>query len=160
LHEGIEEKHEIKTKIFKNDSPAFSVTYPENLLELKPNPLFNPLVNPVFVATSLNLGFDLGIYVSKISPKRRLEDAAKKIVRGFKARANEIKIISNKPINLGDGTPAYESVIEFKSAGIFKVKSIHISVFKDEKWIRVGIFAGARVYNENFKNIVRSLEFK
>jgi len=49
LHEGIEEKSEIKTKSFKNDSPAFSVTYPDNLIELKPNPLNYPIIKPVFV---------------------------------------------------------------------------------------------------------------
>lgn len=160
LHEGIEVKSEIKTKIFKNDSPAFSVTYPENLLELKPNPLNYPIIKPVFVGTTVGPGFDLLIFVSKISPNRRLEGTAKKIARHFKARAKEIKIISNKPITLRDGTPAYECVIEFKSVGFFKVKTIHLSVFKEEKWIRVSIFTSASHYNENLKEITHSLEFK
>jgi len=160
LHEGIEVKSEIKTKIFKNDSPAFSVTYPENLIELKPNPVNHPIIKPVFVGTTVGPGFDLLIFVSRISPKRRLEDVAKKIARGFKARAKKIEVVSNKPITLKDGTPAYECVIEFKSIGFFKVKSIHLSVFKDEKWIRISIFTGASYYNENLKEIMHSLEFK
>ncbi len=160
LHEGIEEKSEIKTKIFKNNSPVFSVTYPENLIELKPNPMDYPIIKPVFVGTTVGIGFDLLIFVSRISPNRRLEEVAKKIARGFRARAKEIKIISNKPITLRDGTPAYECVIEFKSAGYFKVKSLHISVFKEEKWIRVSLFTSASHYNENLKEITHSLEFK
>ena len=160
LHDKVDVKSEIKTKIFKNDSPAFSVTYPENLIELKPNPMLYPIIKPVFVGTTLGPGFDLLIFVSRISPKRRLEDVVKKIVRTFKARVREIKITSNNPTSLGDGTPAYESVIEFKSAGIFKVKSIHLSVIKDEYWIRVSIFTGADYYNENLKKILHSLEFK
>ena len=72
---------------------------------------------------------------------------------------NEIRVITNKPITLRDGTPAYESLIEFKSVRNSKVKSVHISVFKDEKWIRVSLFAGAYYFNENLKKIVRSLEF-
>ena len=160
LHDKVDVKSEIKTKIYRNDSPTFSLTYPENLIELKPNPVIYPIYKPVFVGTTRNPGFDLLIFVSRISPKRRLEDVVKKIVRTFKARAKEIKIISNNPTSLGDGTPAYESVIEFKSAGVFKVKSIHISVFKDEKWIRVSIFTGANYYNENLREIIHSLEFK
>jgi len=159
LHEGIKEKSEIKTEIFKNDSPAFSVTYPENLIELKPNPLNHPIIKPVFVGTTVGPGFDLLIFVSRISPNRRLEDVAKKIARGFKARAKEIKIITNKPITLRDGTPAYECVIEFNTVGFFRVKSIHLSVFKEEKWIRVSIFTSASHYNENLKEIPQTLEF-
>ena len=160
LHDKVDVKSEIKTKTYRNDSPEFSLTYPESLIELKPNPILHPVYKPVFVGTTQSVGFDLLIFVSRIPPKRRLEDVAKKIVRTFKARAREIKIISNNPTSLGDGTPAYESVIEFKSAGIFKVKSIHLSVFKDEHWIRISIFTGAHNYNENLKKIVYSLEFK
>ena len=78
----------------------------------------------------------------------------------MKARAKEIRIVSNTPTSLGDGTPAYESVIEHKLVGVLKVKSVHLSVFKDEKWIRVSVFAGANSYDENFKKILYSLKFK
>jgi len=91
---------------------------------------------------------------------RRLEGVAKKIARGFKTRAKEIKIITNKPITLKDGIPAYECVIEFKTVGFFRVKSIHLSVFKEEKWIRVSVFTSASHYNENLKEIIQTLEFK
>ena len=155
LHEEIEVKSEIKSKVYNNASPAFSVTYPENLIELKPG----PLGKAVFVASTL--GIDLVIYISIISPKRRLEQITKKIMRTLNRRAKVVKIISNNLTNLRDGTPAYESVIEFKAAGIIKVKSIHLSVFKNEKWIRVSIFSGANLFNdEKFKEIVYSLEFK
>ncbi len=99
------------------------------------------------------------IFVSRISPNRRLEEVAKKIARGFRARAKEIKIISNKPITLRDGTPAYESVIEYKFLGIIKVKSIHLSVLKDKHRIVISIYANANYYNENFRDILYSLEF-
>jgi NAD(P)-dependent dehydrogenase (short-subunit alcohol dehydrogenase family) len=160
LHEGIEEKRDVKTKVFMNESPAFSVTYPDNLVELKPNPLNYPIIKPVFVGTTVGPGFDLLIFVSKVSPNRRLEGVAKKIARGFKARAKEIEIISNKPITLKDGTPAYECVIEFKTVGVFRIKSIHLSVFKEDKWIRISIFTNASYYNESLKEILQTLEFK
>ena len=153
LHGEIEVERELKTKVFTNESPAFSLTYPENFIELKPN----PITKQVFVANIL--GCNLIITIKKISPKRRLEEAAKKIVILLKRFVKEIRVISNKPTTLRDGTPAYESIIEYKSAGNYNVKSIHISVFKDEKWIRVSLSAGAIYFNENLKKIVHSLEF-
>ena len=153
LHGEIEEKIEIKTRVFTNESPAFSLTYPENFIVLKPNPIFKQ----VFLATIL--GRDLTIMITRVSPKRRLETAAKKIVNRLKRTVNDIRVISNKPTILRDGTPAYESIIEFKSVGNTKVKSAHISVFKDKKWIRVSLFAVAPYFNENLKKIVHSLEF-
>ncbi len=153
LHGEIEEEKEIKTKVFTNEIPAFSLTYPENFIEFKPN----PISKQVFVATIL--GCDLIITITRVSPKRRLEEAAKRIVARLKRTVNEIRVISNKPINLRDGTPAYESIIEYESVRNTKVKSVHISVFKDEKWIRVSLFTVTYLFNENLKKIVHSLEF-
>jgi NAD(P)-dependent dehydrogenase (short-subunit alcohol dehydrogenase family) len=160
LHEDIEVKWETKTKIFNNTKPAFSVTYPESLLELKPNPIAFPIVKPVHSA-SLIPGFDLLIFVSR-SSHARLEEAAEEISNKLKRIVRETKIISNKPISLKDGTPAYECVIESISAGFSKGRSIHLSVFKDDHLIRISIFAGANYYNENIehlKKILLSLEF-
>ncbi|MFX1390819.1 MAG: SDR family NAD(P)-dependent oxidoreductase [Promethearchaeota archaeon] len=160
LHGRIEGTSEIKTKIYRNESHAFSLNLPENLIELNPNPMMHPIYKPIFYGTTKNLVFELLIFVSSISSKRQLEGTAKKIARTFKTRAKDINILSNEPITLEDGTPAYECVIEFKAAGMMKVKSIHLSVFKDEKWIRVSILTGANYYNEDFKNILHSLNFK
>lgn len=157
LHEGIEVKSEIKSKIFKNNTPAFSLTYPENLIELKPNPMIFPVNKPVFVAAKIP-GFDLLIFVTR-SSDRQLKEAAQEIAGQIKVIAEEVNIISNEPITLRDGTLTYECVIEFKRAGIFKAKSIHLSVFKDEHRIRISIFANANYYNENLRDILHSLEF-
>ncbi|MFW9865296.1 MAG: SDR family NAD(P)-dependent oxidoreductase [Candidatus Thorarchaeota archaeon] len=165
LHEDIEVKWETKTKIFNNIKPAFSVRYPENLLELKPNPIGQTLrvflIKPVLFA-SLIPGFDLLIFVSRASHKR-LEEAAEEISSKLKRVVRESKVISNKQIDLKDGTAAYESVIECISAGFSKRKNIHLSVIKDDHLIRISIFAGANYYNENIENlkkILYSLEFK
>ncbi|MHA2393790.1 MAG: SDR family NAD(P)-dependent oxidoreductase [Promethearchaeota archaeon] len=155
LHDGFEENQEVKSSIYNHDTPAFSVTYPENFIELQPG----PMSKAIFVAS--NLFVDLIINVSKISPKKRLEQTTKKIVRILKPNTREIKIISNNLIKLRDGTPAYESIIEYKAAGMIKVKSIHLSVIKDEKWIRISIYTGPNLFDdEKFKRILYSLELK
>jgi short-subunit dehydrogenase len=159
LHEGIEIKSEQKSKIFKNDSPTFSITYPENFIELKPNPM-NSLENrPVLVATK-DPGIDLMISVSKSSTHDRpLDETVQKIAGGIKDIAREINIVYNEPTTLRDGIPVYESVIEYKYLGIFKIKSIHLSVIKDEHRIVISIYANANYYSENLRDILYSLEF-
>lgn len=157
LHEGIEEKGEIKSKIFKNDTPAFSLTYPADLIELKPNPMIFPVIKPVLVASRVP-GFDLLIFVN-ISSDQRIEEAAQAIAGNIKGIAREVNIISNEPITLTDGTLAYECVIEFKSSGLFKSKSIHLSISKDEYRITISIYTNANYYNENLRDILHSLEF-
>ncbi|MFW9882529.1 MAG: hypothetical protein ACFFG0_56425 [Candidatus Thorarchaeota archaeon] len=90
-----------KTKIFINEKPAFSVRYPENLLELKPNPLTFPIIKPIFAA-SLILGLDLLIFVSTFSDGS-LEEILREITSRLKPSVRGIKIIFNKPIGLKDG---------------------------------------------------------
>jgi hypothetical protein len=83
-------------------------------------------------------------------------------VARLKPRTREIKIISNEPITLRDGTSAYECVIEVITAGFNKGKSIHISVLKDEYQIRISLFTEAKYFKENIENlkgILYSLEF-
>ncbi len=154
LHEGIEKKGEKESKIFKNETPAFSLTYPADLIEFNST---RTVKKPVLVASRIP-GFDLVVFVFK-SSTQRLEKAAQRIAKKIKLRATEVNIISNEPITLSDGTLAYEYVIEYKSAGIYKGKSIHLSAFKDDHRIRISIFANANYYNENLKDILHSLEF-
>ena len=116
-----------------------------------------PVKKPVFVGSKIP-GFDLLIFVFK-SSNQRLEKEAQRIAKRIKVRAGEVNIISNEPITLRDGTFAYESVIEFKTAGIYKVKSIHLSAFKDDHRIRISIYTNPNYYNENLRDMLYSLKF-
>jgi len=159
LHEGIKTNSEKKSKIFKNDAPAFSITYPESFVDLKPNPMNFPVKKPILVTTK-DPGIDLLIFAFKSSTNDRpLDENVQDIAKGIEEIAREINIISNKPIKLRDGTPAYESVIEYKYLGIFKVKSIHLSVIKYEHRIVISLYANANFYNEDLRDILYSLEF-
>ena len=153
LHDGLVKQQKFETNIFQNDSPAFTITYPDYFIDLNPN----PMMKAIFFASYADC--NLEINVSKISPKRRLDEVTKKILRNLKYIAKEIKIISDEPTNLRDGTPAYETTIECKMVGIFKVRMVNLSVIRDEKLIRVSITSGANNFNENLKDIIYSLEF-
>ena len=154
LHDGYGDKQEGKTKTFRNDTPEFNVTYPDYFIELNPS----PVSKAIFTVSYADI--NLEINVSTISPKRRLDGLTKKIMRSLKIITKEIEIISEEPTSLRDGTPAYETIFEYKVVGVFKTKSMHLSVLKDGKWIRVSISTAANNLTEKLKEIVYSLEFK
>lgn len=153
LHDGYGDKQGGKTKTFRNDSPGFGVTYPDYFIELNPS----QISKAIFTASYADL--NLEINVSTISPKRRLEELPKKIVRTLQIVTTEIETISDEPTKLKDGTPARETIFEYKVVGLFKTRSMHLSVIKDGKWIRVVISAAANNLNEKLKEIIYSLEF-
>ena len=159
LHEGNKAKSEEKSKVFKNDTPIFSIAYPESFIELKPNPMSFQEDRPVLVATK-DPGIDLMISVFKSSTyDRPLDETVQEIAGRIEDIAREINIIYNEPATLRDGTIAYESVIEYKYLGIFKIKSIHFSVISNEHRIVISIYANANYYSENLRDILYSLEF-
>ncbi|MFW9942900.1 MAG: SDR family NAD(P)-dependent oxidoreductase [Candidatus Thorarchaeota archaeon] len=152
LHDRLEEKQAGEIKVFQNDSPKFRVSYPDYFVELYPSSISKAIFSASFADINLE------ITVSKVSPNRRLEDLTKKVVRGLKIITKEIEIISDEPTSLRDGTPAQEMTFEYKVAGVFKTKSMHLSVINDEKWIRVSISATANNFDEKLKEIIYSLE--
>ncbi|MFW9825826.1 MAG: hypothetical protein ACFFE4_23005, partial [Candidatus Thorarchaeota archaeon] len=154
LYDGVLEPQKLDPKVFQNDSPGFTVSYPGNFIDLNP---VNPLSKAIFYASYADR--NLEISVSKVSPKRHLEDLTKKIVRILNYYATEINIISEEPSILKDGTPSYETTIEYKVLGIFKVRSVYLSVIKEEKWIRLMVSSEASSFDENLKEILYSLDF-
>jgi NAD(P)-dependent dehydrogenase (short-subunit alcohol dehydrogenase family) len=154
LHEKFKDQNIIKTKVYRNDTPAFTITYPDHFIDLNPG----PMTKAIFIASYSDC--NLEIFVSSISSKRRLEELPKKIVRSLNIMAKDIEIISNEHKTLRDGTPAYETIIDYKVVGIIKVRSRHLSVLKDGKWIRVSVNAGANNIKEDLTDILQTLEMK
>ncbi|MFX1324466.1 MAG: SDR family NAD(P)-dependent oxidoreductase [Promethearchaeota archaeon] len=154
LYNGVLEPQHLETKTFQNDLPRFTVTYPSNFINLNP---VNPLSKAIFYASIADK--TLEISVSKVSPKRRLEDLTKRIMRNLNYYAKEINIFSENPSKLKDSTPAYETTMEYKILGIFKVRSVYLSVIKDEKWVCVMVSSEANNFDESLKEILYSLEF-
>ncbi len=154
LYEKFQDQPKVKTKVYQNNTPTFTVTYPDYFIDLNPG----PMTKAIFIASHSD--WNLEIFVSSISLKRRLEELPKKIVRSLNIMAKDIEIISNEHKTLKDGTPAYETIIDYKVVGIIKVRSIHLSVLKDGKWVRVSINAGANNITEELTDILETLEFK
>lgn len=158
--EDFQESNEtaLKIKTYEHKSPAFSISYPIDWIQINPVP--TPILRLVFLVLQPGFGLSLSISISKKSPSRQLEDAPKKFVRFLKSIGNEIKIISSKQTRLKDGTPANETVVEYMRLGFTKYKVLCVSVFRDNKVIRIIISAIANSYSEELKKIAYSLEFK
>jgi len=152
-----EKKTGIITKRFDQITPTFSITYPDKWIEMKPPLIFSP--EQIF-ATSFP-GQNLEIWVIDVPPNMLLENATKIWVDGLKNYAQEVRIISDNQTKLNDGTPANEGLTEHLTFGYnSKMKNIHLSTFKDNKWISARLYTLASIYNEDLKKIVYSLEFK
>jgi len=154
LYENFKDQKIVKKKVYQNDAPAFSITYPDYFIDLNPG----PMTKAIFIASYSD--WNLEIFVSSISPKRRLDELPKKIVRSLNIIAKDIEIISNEHKTLEDGTPAYETIIDYRVVGIIKVRSIHLSVLKDGKWVRISVNAGANNINDDLTDILQTLEMK
>ncbi|MFX1409489.1 MAG: SDR family NAD(P)-dependent oxidoreductase [Promethearchaeota archaeon] len=151
-----EREIQIKTYNYDKEHISFSISYPDYLIEINP-----PLISrkQVFAATDGSFQ-DLEVHVSRIPKNMRLEDATEGIADILKNFGNNIKIVSNKQIKLKDGTSANEGEIYYKYRGYREITSHHVSTFKENKWIRISIYAGIFENNEDLKKIVHSLEFK
>jgi hypothetical protein len=154
LYDGSVDQKIIKTKSFKNESPAFMVTYPDYFIELNPNPMMQALFFASFADRNLEIN------VSKITPDRRLEDVSKGILAVLKFIATDIELVSNEPTNLKDGTPAYETTIDCKMVGMFRTRMVNLSVIKDENLVRVVLTGATNNFDEKLKEILYSLEFQ
>ncbi len=149
-------KGEIKEKVYEysSDLITFSISYPDYLVEMLPI----PNTTQVFLATE-EFCKDLLVHVSEIDSNMRLEDTGQIIATILTEAGKEITILSDKQITLEDGTDAFETKIEFKRLGHLKILSHHISVIKDNSWIRVSVYTLPSFFSEDLKKIGRSLKF-
>jgi hypothetical protein len=71
--------------------------------------------------------------------------------------ASELKLVSNAPLTLADGTSAYETTIRWKYNGV-QLTTVAVSLFTNGEWILVN----ATAFSEPNKarDFVRTLTFQ
>ena len=151
------DKDNLTTNTYEHKSPAFSISYPNDWTQVNPVP--TPVLKQVFLALQIP-NYGLSISISKKSQDMLLENTSKKLVRYLKSVGTEIKIISSQQTTLKDGTPANETVVEYLRMGFLEYKVLCVTVFSDNKVIRIIISSGANCYSEDLKKIAYSLELK
>jgi len=148
-----------KREIYVNEgTPFFKFEYPAKSVKQDLNPKFPltvirlqaPVVN-LIRASVMDVPGDM--ILADMGPKYHLEWLKNS------GTGSNIKIISNKPVILKDGTKAYRTEFEYSNAaGGYKVRSIVVSAFRDKKLVQLDIHAASGVQSVAW--IVDSLTFK
>ncbi|MGD0662696.1 MAG: hypothetical protein ABSD38_31980 [Syntrophorhabdales bacterium] len=141
--------------LYVNGWPAFTLSYPKEWVEFP-----SPGPNGVFIAAPP--GPDLPrptiLIVVKASPLP-LEDWAKIFMPVWVEYA-DIKVLSNKPSQLKDGTPAWEVETEsVERNGARKENLLFLATKKDLTWVAVALIAPEGKLSEDLKRIAYSLTF-
>jgi len=90
----------------------------------------------------------------------KLEDSSQAVKKYLLLLGNQITLLSEKKLILQNGIQAYECNYSYKSAGLLSRNYFVLSVFKEEKWIRLDISAFQSFSKEKLKQILYSLEFE
>jgi len=123
-------------KVFTNQAPAFTVTYPDKWAQDPANP--NNVVYRAKDASGIPI---MEIQVREITAGVDLAVAGSK---GYKAlveesQSTECTVTSEKQIKLSDGTPANECSMDWLYQGWLPLMSYVVSAYKDNKWVYVVI---------------------
>lgn len=70
-----------------------------------------------------------------------------------------IKVVSNEPMVLTDGTPAYRTEIHWRYAASLDLKTVIVSAIKEEKWVLVAAHPWEGFTHEEASKIVETLSF-
>lgn len=150
-----------KREVYVNEGgPFFKFEYPAGSVKRALNPNFPQTVINLRAQGAGSIRASVmdvpeNMILADIGPKYNYLESLKN-----SGRATNIKIISNKPIILKDGTKAYRTEFEYLTTrGAFKIGAIVVSVFRDNKLVQLEIHATAGVQSVAAW-IVESLTFK
>ena len=102
-------------------------------------------------------GYGMTAYVGEIPDGLTLAEIGPNLAaKYFQDLGRDVKIISNRPTVLGDGTPAYRSEIEWQYGG-WELTTHFVSVFKGRKLVTVATSSGKG--RKNASDLVESLRF-
>ena len=99
----------------------------------------------------------LSVIVFDMIPNMELKNVINLNTMFLSEVGSDVKILSNVETKLKDNkTIAYEGLIEYKRTGLFKSKTMTLSVFKDNKIVSVTVGYFPHNYDENLKKILYS----
>jgi hypothetical protein len=147
--------------LYVNGWPAFTVSYPKEWEEMVPRPYgvfragaARPDLSPGSRLPSLNIFVAYGISLP-------LEDWAK-ISAGNATPVTDVKVLSDKPSQLRDGTPAREIEMEYllKNDPTLKLNEFMVITKKELLWVFVSLAEDKGRIREDLKTYAYSLAFQ
>jgi hypothetical protein len=151
--------------LYVNGWPSFTISYPKEWVE-------EPFIAPgcVFSAGAawpdIPPGAHLPMLTTAVGPSPLpLEDWAKIMMPFYQQQGTDIKVLSDKPSQLKDGTPAREIRIEYvatgsKGMGAGKRNILHFVTKKDVTWVDVALSTAEEKVGEDLERIAHSLTFQ
>jgi hypothetical protein len=135
---------------YTNADYGFSVKYPKDWAQQENTPGIVFLASPAKRAPALSVGIQDGATF------------AEALTATLTLAGSDIKIVTERPTTLADGTPASEAVVNWKTQNL-GANTFALGVQKDTKWIIVAVTTVSLLakYDEAlFSEIVHTLQFK
>jgi len=141
--------------LYVNGWPAFTVSYPKEWVEMPPPPnaVLQVGVSRPDLPPSPRL--NILVYVSAFP----LEDWAKVFMPVWVEYSTDIKVLSDKPVQLKDGTPAREVETEWVRKNGIKENGLLLMTKKEFTCVAILLAADKGKLGEDVKNYVYSLTF-
>jgi hypothetical protein len=142
--------------VYINGWPAFTVSYPKEWVEL---PLF---IGSVFRAGAARPSLppapslDIGVYSSFLP----LEDWARIFMPVYEQIGTDIRVLSDKPSRLEDGTPTREVEMEWVPKNGPKLNTFILTTKKDWAWVWIQLTDDKGKIEEDLKKYAYSLTFQ
>jgi hypothetical protein len=150
--------------VYVNGWPAFTLCYPKDW-EVQ-RPVVYPY-NEVFRVGAPRGGIDpspilgISVYPNPLP----LEKLTSVIVPILSQLGKDVKVVSDKPVQLKDGTPAQEAefewvISELDGVNVVKLNSLYLATTKDDVWISVGIIHDRGKIGEDLKSTLYSIKLQ
>jgi hypothetical protein len=136
--------------------PAFTVSYPKEWVVTPPPPGAFFKVG----AARQDLSPSPQLTVTVVTSILPLEDWAKMYMPVYSQVGTDIKVLSEKPSQLKDGTPAREVELEFVGKNGPKLNNLILMTKKGAVWISVTLMDDKGKIGEDLKNYAYSLTFQ
>jgi hypothetical protein len=138
--------------IYVNAWPPFTVTYPKEWEEQRP-------VAPwmVFLAGKSAAATPAILVISASFNPADVNTLAGMVMAAFSQGFKDVKLVSDKPSKLQDGTPAQEVEVEYVSPNGTKVHTFFVGTKKDDIFITVSLDDWSGKVGEDLKSIAHSL---
>ena len=146
--------------LYVNGWPAFTVSYPKEWVELPGNVpsvvlrvgMARPDLGPSAYLPTLTIGVDF-------TNSLPLEDWAKSMMPLYLQLGTDIKVLSDKPSLLKDGTPAREGEVELVLKNGHKLNDFVLVTKKEVVWVAIHVTDGKGMIGEDLKRLAYSLTF-
>ncbi len=141
--------------LYVNGWPAFTVVYPRDWLERKPD---GP--GAVFQAVAPGPFQSPALSISVVSLQVPIEQVAAVVVPALQRVGRDVKVTSEKPAKLKDGSPAYEAEIEWVHPSGVKLDTVFVVTKREGVWIMVVLTNAMDRVGEELRSHAYSLAFR